>query len=73
MSSFSPPGWNFRYGVTLYTFPPMALQASSGDLCSLSMEGVTRRRVSTPYELVNKCADCERVIHALVSQSRTTT
>ena len=33
MSSSSPPGWNGRYGVMLYTFPLKADQASSLLLC----------------------------------------
>jgi hypothetical protein len=33
MSSSTPPGWNLRYGVMLYTTPLNADHASSSVLC----------------------------------------
>ena len=51
INSFSPPGWNARYGVTLYTFPLITVQASWRVLCCLSIEGVTRNNVGTPLEI----------------------
>jgi hypothetical protein len=42
--SFSPPGWNGKYAVTLYTFPFIAIHASFRRRCFLSSEGGIRRR-----------------------------
>ena len=44
-SSPLPPGWKRAYGVTLYTLPPSAVQASRPrrPFCAASCEGVTRR------------------------------
>lgn len=49
IKSLTPPGWNFKYGVILYTLPWIAVHASSGLLCFLSSSRVTLQSSGTPY------------------------